>query len=92
MRLTSSVPVSRKDMATRRRELIVSYLVDAYRKLEKSANAVTPEESWAGIASAIADIQLFGSSGQVELARGLFLLTAAPAKATIPFNHLRRGG
>lgn len=59
---------ARKDLATRRRELIVSYLVDAYRKLEKSASAVIPEESWAGIESAIADIQLFGSSRQVELA------------------------
>lgn len=60
---------ARKDLATRRRELIVGYLVDAYRKLEKSANAVTPEDSWAGIESAIADIQLFGSSRQVELAQ-----------------------
>lgn len=60
---------ARKDLATRRRELIVSYLVDAYRKLEKSASAVIPEESWAGIESAIADIQLFGSSRQVELAQ-----------------------
>lgn len=60
---------ARKDLATRRRELIVGYLIDAYRKLEKSASAVNPEDSWAGIESAIADIQLFGSSRQVKLAQ-----------------------
>ncbi|UYK79897.1 hypothetical protein NG829_16300 [Xanthomonas sacchari] len=60
---------ARKDLATRRRELIVGYLIDAYRKLEKSASAVAPEESWVGIESAIADIQLFGSTRQVHLAQ-----------------------
>lgn len=60
---------AQKDLAARRRELIVNYLIDAYRKLEKSANAVVPEESWDGMESAIADIQLFGSSRQGDLAR-----------------------
>ena len=60
---------SRKDLAARRRDLIVGYLIDAYRKLEKSADAAEPSDSWDGMESAIADIQLFGSERQVTLAQ-----------------------
>lgn len=60
---------SQKDLAARRRELIVGYLIDAYRKLERSADAVEPQESWKDMESALADIQLFGSTKQVELAQ-----------------------
>lgn len=60
---------SNKDFAARRRELIVGYLLDAYRKLEKSADAIEPSESWKDMEAAIADIQLFGSAKQVALAQ-----------------------
>ncbi|MDQ1132310.1 hypothetical protein QE386_000905 [Pseudoxanthomonas winnipegensis] len=59
---------SRKDLTVRRRELIIGYLIDAYRKLEKSADAVQPRDSWKDMESAISDIQLFGSEKQVALA------------------------
>lgn len=60
---------SSKDLASRRRELIVGYLIDAYRKLERSAEAAEPADSWSELESAVADIQLLGSSKQVALAQ-----------------------
>lgn len=83
---------SRKDFAARRRELIVGYLIDAYRKLEKSADAVEPRESWKDMESAIADIQLFGSGEQVALAQKFAreIAQRQTAFATTLLEELRR--
>jgi hypothetical protein len=65
---------ARRDLANKRRELRVSYLIEAYRRLEFASNrpitpAVSPE-----FEKAIADIQLFGTPTQVmkaqEFSRG----------------------
>jgi len=53
--------------------LILSYLLAAYRNLETfsisvSGGVVASEDLAKGVTSAISDIQLFGSSAQIELA------------------------
>jgi hypothetical protein len=56
-----------RDRANKRRELLVGYLIDAYRKLEVGAARVMTIAQAEAMETAIADIQLFGSRRQVEL-------------------------
>lgn len=56
-----------KETATKRRELRVQYLIDAYRRLEGASHRADPN-CRRELESAIADIQLFGSNRQVDLA------------------------
>jgi len=59
----------RRDRINKRRDLRVQYLIEAYRRLENASNRQPlPEEHGRALESAIADIQLFGSPTQVELA------------------------
>lgn len=61
----------RRDRMNKRRDLRVQYLIEAYRRLENASNRdVLPTEHERALESAIADIQLFGSPTQVELAKG----------------------
>lgn len=60
---------ARRDLANKRRELRVKYLIDAYRQLEGAAHRDESSNRWADIESAVADIQLFGTPKQVEMAR-----------------------
>ena len=57
-----------RDLKNKRREIRIGYLVEAYRKIERGsvpeAKGYKPED----FETAIADIQLFGSPKQVELA------------------------
>jgi hypothetical protein len=59
----------KRDVANERRKLRVSYLVEAYRKLEAASNTVDPQSKWEQLESAIADVQLLGTPRQVGLAR-----------------------
>jgi hypothetical protein len=59
----------RRDLTNERRKLRVSYLLEAYRKLEGAANRDDPKTCRHDFESAVADIQLLGSSHQVALAR-----------------------
>jgi len=59
---------SKRDIANRRKEQVTKFLLDAYRKMEKSANPRKPELTWDDMESAVADIQLLGSPEQVDLA------------------------
>lgn len=60
-----------RDRINKRHDLIVQYLIEAYRKLENASNrGVLAQEHERALESAIADIQLFGSPTQVELATG----------------------
>jgi len=59
---------SARDRANKLRDLRVEYLIEAWRRLEGASNR--QDSLRAGdIESAIADIQLFGSLRQIELAR-----------------------
>lgn len=59
----------RRDLAGERRKLRVSYLLEAYRRLEGAANRGDASRCRPEYESAIADIQLLGSPRQVSLAR-----------------------
>jgi hypothetical protein len=60
---------SRRDLANDRRKLRVSYLLEAYRRLEAGSNRSNAESHRAQLESAIADVQLLGSPTQVKMAR-----------------------
>ncbi|MEO8361455.1 MAG: hypothetical protein ABI672_15590 [Vicinamibacteria bacterium] len=63
----------RRDRANKQRDLRVQYLIEAYRRIEtlcgREDPAAVPVEAIRGFESAITDVQLFGSSGQIDLAR-----------------------
>ena len=60
---------ARRDLTNERRKLRVTYLLEAYRRLENASNRTDMPPHWASFESAIADIQLLGSPHQVTLAR-----------------------
>jgi len=72
----------------KRRELVTSYLIDVYRKLDRFSVCLISGSSTAEIApdinSAIADIQLFGSERQIEqaiiIAEGMANRSGVPTK------------
>jgi hypothetical protein len=58
---------ARRDLANKRRELRVRYLVDAWRSIEKAANRAD-RDATRGLEEALADVQLFGTSEQAAAA------------------------
>jgi len=58
-----------RDVANDRRKLRVQYLIEAYRRLEFVSNRPVTPELAPEFEKAVADIQLFGSPRQVQLAR-----------------------
>ncbi|MCE0499477.1 MAG: hypothetical protein LV481_16165 [Methylacidiphilales bacterium] len=58
-----------RDLANKRRELRVGYLIEAYRRLENISNRDPEEVIASELERAVADIQLFGSLSQVALVR-----------------------
>jgi hypothetical protein len=77
---------ARRDLSNERRKLRVSYLLEAYRKLESASNRDDPGPQWSSFESAIADIQLLGSERQVSLARQFALEMAK--NNTAPLDEL----
>lgn len=74
----------RRDRLSKRRDLRTQYLLDAYRRLESAANQIEPtEEHEKALESAVADIQLLGSSEQVHLARHFALQFAGSGQAPL---------
>ena len=59
----------RRDLTAERRKLRVTYLLEAYRRLEGASNPDDPKQCRPDLESAVADIQLLGSPHQVSLAR-----------------------
>lgn len=55
--------------ASKRRELRVRYLIDAYRQLEWASNRPSRPLTAPKFETALADIQLFGTAKQVRLAQ-----------------------
>jgi len=55
-----------RDRANKRHDMIVEYLLEAYRRLEKAANREDKtEEQAVAFESAVADIQLLGNPDQI---------------------------
>ena len=76
----------RRDLADERRKLRVTYLLEAYRRLERASNRDDPKEFWPDLEPAVADIQLLGSPHQVALAREFAIKMARDHAA--PLDHL----
>lgn len=57
-----------RDRAAKRRDLRIQYLIEAYRRLELASSRPLKKETAQALESALADIQLFGSTKQVTLA------------------------
>lgn len=74
---------SRRDLANRRRELRIEYLLSAYRTMADSPERSLFRESSDARAfeKAVADIQLLGSRQQVELATELARAMATESRA-----------
>ena len=64
---------ARRDRQNKRREIRVQYLIEAYRRLENSTyrDSIYGTEFGKGLESAIADIQLFGTEDQAQMAKKL---------------------
>jgi hypothetical protein len=61
---------ARRDLANERRKLQISYLLEAYRRMEGAAQRTENHERYfPDLESAVADIQLLGSPHQVSMAR-----------------------
>jgi hypothetical protein len=73
----------RRDLAAERRKLRVTYLLEAYRRLEGASNRDDAKRCWPELESAIADIQLLGSPGQVALARRFAIEMASDSAASL---------
>src|SRR6266496_6121937 len=60
----------RRDRMSKRRDLRVQYLIEAYRRLATATNRKDTDAAYfAGLDSALVDVQLFGSGGQIAAAQ-----------------------
>jgi Na+/phosphate symporter len=74
----------RRDRLSKKRDLRTQYLIEAHRRLESAGNRSTNTSQWAHeLESAVADIQLFGSSEQVRRARTFALEFAEHGHAAL---------
>ncbi len=76
----------KRDQTNKRRDLRVQYLIEAYRRLEFAGNRPLNEGVAQEFEKAVADIQLFGTPRQVELAKEFAVNFAA--KGTHPLDPL----
>jgi len=66
---------AKRDLQNKRREIRVQYLIEAYRRLEAAGSRGPIHETkfGEGFESAIADIQLFGTEDQAQMAKEMVL-------------------
>lgn len=81
-----------RDLTNERRKLRVTYLLEAYRRLESASNRDDIKNVTGNFESAIADIQLLGSREQVELARSFAKEMSDHGTSTLdtPMQDLRQ--
>lgn len=72
-----------RDRNIKRRDMIVQYRLEAYRRLESAANRDKSEEQALAFESAVADIQLLGSSEEIEITVKYLKAHAANSGGTI---------
>lgn len=72
-----------RDRRSKRRDMIAQYLLEAYRRLEAAANREKTDEQAYAFESAIADIQLLGSSDEISTTVTYLLAHAAGGGALI---------
>ncbi len=73
---------ARRDRANRRRDQRITFLIDAYRRLEYISNRPNLTDAQP-FESAVADLQLFGSSAQVELTQAVINAFASNRNASM---------
>lgn len=56
----------KRDRQNKRRDMIIQYLLEAYRRLESAAEREKSEEQAVAFEAALADIQLLGTEGQIK--------------------------
>jgi len=66
--LVAHLLTQHRERVGKRQDKRTEYLINAYRKLESSANRDATRETANNIESAIADIQLFGNEKQINFA------------------------
>jgi hypothetical protein len=81
---------ARRDLANDRRKLRITYLLEAYRRLEAGSNRSNPEPSRLQLESAIADVQLLGSSTQVTMAREFARKMAQDSEGSLESRQMTR--
>lgn len=60
---------SNRDMKNKRREIRTNYLINVYRKIDSSIEPEEYSREWCeSLQEAVAEVQLFGSEEQIELA------------------------
>ena len=81
-----------RDRANKRRDVILERLVDAYLSLEGSANRPKERADHRVVERAVAEIQLWGSARQAELARsfGETVAETGDARLTDLLEELRK--
>lgn len=72
----------RRDLANKRKEQRVAYLIEAYRRLEECSQQFGISEK-RKLESAVADIQLFGTPRQVDLVQRFASDFAAKGNASL---------
>ena len=72
-----------RDQENKRRELRIQYLLEAYRRLENSSNRPDLSAYARDLESALTDIQLLGSKGQVQLAHEFAVSMAKDRTASL---------
>ena len=74
----------RRDRANKRRDLRVQYLIEAYRRLATATNRKETDAAYfAGLDSALVDVQLFGSACQITAAQEFAKQLAAQREAQL---------
>lgn len=56
----------RRDFLNKKREIRISYLIEAYRRIERGAQPVSNLYNEKDFEGAVADIQLFGNTNEVQ--------------------------
>jgi hypothetical protein len=72
-----------RDRASKRRDMRLQFLMDAYRRLESASNRPLSAEYAPDFEKAIADIQLFGSVEQVRMTQNFVFAFAEKRSASM---------
>jgi hypothetical protein len=80
---------SKRDLKSEKRKIRINFMIEAYRKLENGSCRGPNQHNYSEeFHSAIADIQLLGSPGQVETARKIALALGNGSGNLVTINDL----
>jgi hypothetical protein len=80
---------ARRDLNADKRKIRISFMIEAYRKLENGSCRGANQEKYSDLFhSALADVQLLGSPTQVEIARRIGWALGSGSGSPITINEL----